>query len=248
MNILIIEDEPRAAERLHRLISHQYPNAKVLDKIKSVENSVNWLQHNLMPDLILMDIRLEDGGSFEIFEQVEITAPVIFCTAYDEYALTAFSVNSIDYLLKPIVETDLQRALNKFQQWQGYRVDKNSWDSLLSKQSTTYQQQFLMVSGNTFTPVKVDHLCFLQSYLKACKLIDKNGKEWLLDKPLQYVEERLDPQHFFRISRQTIINLNDVNHLHRTQKGYAVHTKQSSQSFRVSRARVTELKKRLNNQ
>src|SRR3970040_379867 len=114
MNVLIIEDEEQAAQRLENVIKQLEPTATILNKIDSVKQSVNWLNNNAAPDLVFMDIQLADGLSFRIFEQSEIKSPVIFTTAYDEYALRAFKVNSIDYLLKPIDKDELQAALRKF--------------------------------------------------------------------------------------------------------------------------------------
>ncbi len=127
MKVLIIEDEPRAANRLARLIEELAPEVEVLAKIPSVAATVSWLEQNASPDLIFMDVRLEDGESFEILAQTSVDSPIIFCTAYSDYALQAFAVNSIDYLLKPVVRRDLSRALTKYRKFSGYRMASGIW-------------------------------------------------------------------------------------------------------------------------
>ena len=196
MKVLIVEDEPRAANRLARLISDLEPSVHILAKLSSIVSTVDWLKNNPSPDLIFMDVRLEDGDCFEIFKLIPVDSPIVFSTAYSEYALQAFAVNSIDYVLKPVTRQQLKRALQKYKKFVGYRMSPDTWPDF--RLESTFQQQFLVAIGGRFVPVRTDQVIAARSYLKATQLIDHEGKQWLLDLGLKDVTARLDPSRFFK--------------------------------------------------
>ena len=254
MKILIIEDELRAASRLERYIKKVMPRAEILAKIPSIHEALNWFDHHSAPDLIFLDVQLEDGESFEILEQRDITSPIIFCTAYSQYALKAFSVNSIDYLLKPIVLTQLERALTKYQRYAGYRMEGPNWprfpptivdqnESLIAQK--LYRKQFLVAVAGVFTPISTDSIIAAFSYLKGTQLVDSNGKEWQLDESLVEIENGLDAGQFFRISRQCLIRLKSVEWLKRSGSIYHLKLVGLTEVLTVSRGHVPSLKLRL---
>jgi DNA-binding LytR/AlgR family response regulator len=246
MQILIIEDEPRAANRLQRLILQLDPGLEVLAKIGTVREAIDWLSVNAAPDLIFMDVRLTDGECFEILDAVVVESPIVFSTAYSEYALQAFAVNSIDYLLKPVVLADLKRALDKYRKLLGYRMSPDAWPDFQAKPlPTLYQQQFLVTIGGRFVPVKTTDLIAAKSYMKATQLIDGAGREWLLDKSLTDVTGSLDPTMFFQVSRRWLVRLSEIKELQRGREGYTIELPGLPDSIKVSRARVAALKRLL---
>ncbi len=250
MKVLIVEDEPRAANRLERLIEELQPGTEIIGKTPSVAATLLWLDSNGTPDLIFMDIRLEDGDSFEILAKRRIDSPIVFCTAYSGYALQAFAANSIDYLLKPIVRRDLIRALRKYQKFGGFRMSSNEWpdfpaEDAAKSRRNTYRQQFLVALAGHFTPVRSTDVIAVRSYLKGSQLIDKNGRQWVLDNSLAEIEEALDPEDFCRISRQWLIRLSAVSSLLKSDGGYKIILNGLAEAVRVSRSRVKEIKARL---
>ena len=244
MKVLIIEDEPRAANRLARLITQIDPTIEVLEKLPSVKASISWLQNNPGPDLIFMDVRLEDGDCFEIFDAVDLDSPIVFSTAYSEYAVRAFAVNSIDYLLKPVVKAPLIRALSKHKKLMGHKM--TAWpDFNADKGKAAYQRQFLVAVAGRFIPVKIENVIAARSYLKSTQLIDKEGKQWLVDKPLSEVADCLDPLVFFQVSRQWLIKLSELMTLTRKGGQYFLQLSNLDELIKVSRSRVTPLKNAL---
>jgi two-component system response regulator LytT len=196
-----------------------------------------------MPDLIFMDVRLSDGDCFEILDAVTVESPIVFSTAYAEYALQAFAVNSIDYLLKPVVRSELKRALEKYQKFAGYRMASDAWpDFRPGSNASRYQQQFLVALAGRFIPIKSASLVAARSYLKATQLIDDEGKEWLLDSSLREVLAALDPNLFIQVSRQALVRLAEVEELRRGSEGYSVKLRSLPGLIQVSRARVAGLK------
>ena len=250
MKILIVEDEPRAANRLERLIMELQPVAEILGKTPSVAATIRWLDSNGMPDLIFMDIRLEDGDSFEILAKRRIDSTIVFCTAYSRYALQAFAANSIDYLLKPIARNDLIRALRKYQKFSGFRMSSGEWPDFPAEDATknrrsSYRQQFLVALAGHFTPVRTTDIIAIGSYLKGSQLIDKNGRQWVLDDSLAEIEGALNPDDFCRISRQWVVRLSSVSSLLRSDGSHKVVLTGLTEAVGVSRSRVKEIKVRL---
>lgn len=210
MKILIIEDEQIAANNLELLIKNISPTASILAKLESVRQSVNWLAIH-QADLIFMDIQLSDGLSFEIFEQVEFKSPVIFTTAYDEYAVKAFKVNSIDYLLKPVSEEELKAALKKYSDIY-MRSPNQDIRQLLSSlyQPKQYTSRFLVYAGAKMRSLKTDEIAFFYVSEKNCFCTTFDKKSYALDFTLDKLENILDPQKFFRTNRQFIINIEAI--------------------------------------
>lgn len=213
MNVLIIEDEQPAAKRLANLVRECRPQANLLAAIDSVENAVSWLASNLAPDLIFMDIQLADGLSFDIFNQTNIQSPVIFTTAYDQYALKAFKVNSVDYLLKPIDPVELESAFTKFDQVFGKKVnyDLQAIQQLIQSMSKPqYKERFLVRVGQQMIYILVIEVCYFYSEDGLAYAKTGDGKKHLVDYTLEQLEESLNPADFFRINRKIITHINSI--------------------------------------
>ncbi|SKB99584.1 LytR/AlgR family response regulator transcription factor [Dyadobacter psychrophilus] len=209
--ILIIEDEKPAVRRLTQLLSEYLPEALVLESLDTVTGAINWFGNNSEPDLIFLDIQLADGISFEIFEKVKVTAPIIFCTAYDQYAIKAFKLNSIDYLLKPIDPEELKQALNKFKSGkkdQGISLDQLR--SLMQPETKTFKTRFLIKLGERIQSVDVQDIAFFFSEDKATLLQTRQGKKYIVDYILDEIEEMVSPDHFFRINRKYISSISAI--------------------------------------
>lgn len=208
MKVLIIEDESIAAQALELLVKETSPEAEILSVLQTIEESVGWFEENSMPDLVFMDIHLADGSSFAIFEKVEITCPIIFTTAYDEYALKAFEVNSIDYLLKPINKLDLERALNKYQNLTA-NTEKASLEGLLAQMGTLrkkYKTCFLIPERDKLIPLATSNIAYVYIDTKTVKAIAMDGHTYYLNQTLDEIMAQLDPEQFFRANRQFIIS------------------------------------------
>ncbi len=215
MKILIIEDEYHAQKYLGNLLKKVIPTAQILELLDSVEDAVDWFKHHPSPDLIFMDIQLADGLSFSIFKKVEVDAPVIFTTAFDQYTLQAFKVNSVDYLLKPIDEIDLQKAVDKYQQIYGTNTTFNQ-ASLVKvinsfQQKENFRQRFLIKQGKDFIYLPVEEIAYLYSSDGMTFIMDIHKKRHLLDTTLDAIERELNPKNFYRISRKQIIHIQSVS-------------------------------------
>lgn len=205
MNILIIEDEGPAARRLSQLLQAQMPGALLHGPLDTITAAVQWLQTNTEPDLIFLDIQLADGISFEIFEKIKVTSPIIFCTAYDQYAIRAFKLNSIDYLLKPIDPEELAQALTKFEN--GRKEPLISLDqirSLVQPAAKTFKNRFLVRMGERIQTVDVQEIAFFFSEDKVTLLQTVAGKKFVVDYTLDELEDLLAPDLFFRLNRKYI--------------------------------------------
>jgi len=205
MKILIIEDENLAARRLIKLVKELLPEAEIFGNLDTIVASVEWLKNNQEPDLIFLDIQLADGISFEIFEKIKINSPIIFCTAFDQYAIKAFKLNSIDYLLKPIDPEELEHAISKFQS--GKKVPSISLDqikSLLQPVQKVYKNRFLVKLGERIQTVDIQEIGFFYSEDKVTLLQTRGGKKYIIDYTLDEVEEMIDPELFFRLNRKYI--------------------------------------------
>ncbi|GAL68604.1 LytR/AlgR family response regulator transcription factor [Jejuia pallidilutea] len=214
MNLIIIEDEKPSARRLQRMLQSLHLETQVM--LHSVEESIDWFQNNAHPDLIFLDIQLSDGLSFEIFETIEIKSAVIFTTAYDEYALQAFKLNSIDYLLKPIDEDDLAAAVKKYQERlpkkQAVTLDFNDIKKLLVNPiDREYKKRFSVKVGQHLKLINIDEIECFYSENKGTYLHTTDGRNYLIDATLEQLEEALEPQTFFRINRGFFVNINAIN-------------------------------------
>jgi len=223
MNLLLIEDEATAARRLTKLIRDLRPTWSVLDVIDSVEASVQWLRTFPRPDLLFMDIQLADGISFEIFRQTDVTTPVIFTTAYDEYTLKAFKVNSIDYLLKPIDEDELAAAVQKFERnhTELTALTETVLPPVLtqlieqfSPAPSPYKERILIRTGPQLVSVPVASLAYLYSEDGVTFTLDTAGKKYILDYTIDEATGFLSPRQFFRISRKVLVQLSAIGRIH----------------------------------
>ncbi len=200
MKALIIEDEKAAVRNLMALLGEVDPDIEVIDVLDSITDSVEWFQLRPMPELIFLDIHLADGSAFEIFGHVDISCPVIFTTAYDEYALKAFKVNSVDYLLKPIDADDIRKALDKLSRLQSTAVEKEAIDY------SAVMQALIPMKGDKLLPVSVDMILFFYIADGNVKAVMTDGKEYLFTQTLDELADSLDPALFFRINRQYLIS------------------------------------------
>jgi len=210
--IIIIEDEKPNADRLKRLLLDLRPDAEILAILDSVKESVAWLALNEKPDIIMMDVRLADGLSFEIFNHIEVKCPVIFTTAYDEYAVRAFKYNSVDYLLKPIEKEELETALNSYELLirEVQTLNPIIENLLTQMQPKEFRNRFLLPYRDGYKTVMVSEVAFFFSELNTTQAHLFNGDFEIVTQPLEKLEQQLDPKHFFRANRQYIINMDSV--------------------------------------
>ncbi len=215
MKVLIIEDETPAAEKLERYLKRYDPNVEVLSKISSVGDSVNWFNHeHTEVDLIFMDIQLTDGKSFEIFEKANVDKPIIFTTAFDEYALEAFKVNSIDYLLKPITFSDLEKALSKFENLKESlskdSTQPNLYEALAQLQNKSYKTRFMVKLGEHIRSIPTENIAFFYAEGRDVYLVTDEKRKFIIDYKLEQLEGLLDPKLFNRLNRSFILNINGI--------------------------------------
>jgi len=219
MQVVIIEDEKLAAENLELLMKQLEPDFQVMAKIETVRQAVNWLQNNTA-DLLFVDIMLADGNSFQIFEKVKVNIPVIFTTAYDQFAIKAFKLNSIGYLLKPINQKDLAEVINKYKELQSSQTSLQNIDKLIQMlhKPVEYQNRFIVYAGNKIKTVKITEIAYFQSKEGNTFLgtFDKHFYDFKYS--LDQLENLLDPAVFFRINRQFIINIEAIEQMHVVSK------------------------------
>lgn len=248
IKVIIIEDEKPSARRLQRLLSDIGIEAKAL--LHSVEEAVAWFRSNEHPDLILLDIQLSDGLSFEIFEQVKVNSAIIFTTAYDEYALKAFKLNSIDYLLKPIDDEELESAIKKFEinrpEKHDLMVDINEIKKLLvNPLDKNYKKRFTIKIGQHLRMVGTEDIECFYSDQKATYIYTQERKNYLMDFSLEQMEGELDPLKFFRVNRKFIVNINAIKDIiSYTNSRLQIKLNNFSElDIIVSREKVKEFKK-----
>ncbi len=246
MNILVIEDEPQAAQRLETLVKRIDPNATFLGNIDTVKKAIEWITSNPPPDLIFMDIQLADGISFQIFESCDVNSPVIFTTAYDEYALRAFKVNSIDYILKPVDKDDLEIALNKFHALDGLRsrVALDNIEQAIQMLTKKYKTRFIIKVGEHLRSLEVTDILFFVSLEKATFCYTADGRKNILDFTLDQLEGMLDPSVFFRINRKYIISVSSIQDMvsYANSRLKLVLKKSDDHDIVVARERVQNFK------
>ena len=212
MKILLIEDEDPAAKRLQKMLKEIEPDAEVSDNIVSIASAVKWFKENQLPDLIISDIQLSDGLSFEIFKAVEILCPIIFTTAYDQYAIEAFKVNSIDYLLKPIKKEGLGNAITKYKKTKpaAPSIDINQLLKTFNNPAAAYKQRFAVRYGEHIKTITIKEVAFFYTEDKVNFLTTREGRRFTIDFNLDTLESMLDPKTFFRINRQYIISIQSI--------------------------------------
>jgi two-component system response regulator LytT len=213
---LIIEDEKPAAEHLQRLINQVDIKIDIVRVITSVDEALLWFNNNPLPDLIFLDVQLSDGLSFEIFNHINIICPVIFTTAYEEYALKAFKVNSVDYLLKPIGIDDLKNAIIKFTSFNYNFINtynqslKHKVDQVMKLLTNNYKSRFVVNAGMHIRSIEGEKINLFYSLEKSTFLLDNTGKSYDIDYSLEQIEKLTDPKQFFRISRKYIVNIDAI--------------------------------------
>jgi len=223
LRIVIIEDEPLAQNELKRLLQASEFEFNILDCLESIEEAVEWFQANEAPDLVFMDIQLADGLSFEIFTQTTIQSPVIFTTAFDEYALQAFKVNSIDYLLKPIEQTALNQAISKLMGWREKFSDQKpiisakQLESLLelSQPHKEYKSRMIVKSGEQIKFITLSEVAYFNAEDNVVMLYTADKKRYIVDYSLDQLAEIINPNHFFRLNRGVFANKTAIGKIHR---------------------------------
>ena len=254
MRIVIIEDEVETAWDLQNSIQKLQPDCSVVATLDSVEAGLEWFSHNDQPDLIFSDIQLGDGLAFEILQQVKLTCPVIFCTAYDEYALRAFQNNGVDYLLKPIKKESLKKSLDKFNLFKNPRTKNNS--SMLqdlmeeiTKKFKSYKSTFLVSFRDKMIPVNTDDIIFFKITDDAVELCTKSKDRYRLSWSLDHIESMVDPKSFYRANRQYLIAYHAIKEVESyfDRKLLIKIDQLSSEPIIVGKAKSTDLLKWLEN-
>jgi DNA-binding LytR/AlgR family response regulator len=242
MKVVIVEDETLAAEKLGNLLKKVSPDVQILSFIQSVDEAVDWFSQNPAPDLVFMDIQLDDGISFEIFDAIKLEVPVIFTTAYNEYAIRAFKVNSVDYLLKPIEEEALAAAISKFRKYTRKSDDFESRiASVMSQFREKHKSRFFVKTGQRFQSIPVEKIScfFVEERFTFLKTVE--GKTCDLDYSLDQLQKLVDPAMFFRVSRNYLVNINAIEDIisYSTNR---LKLKVAKEEVIVSRDKVTEFK------
>ena len=218
MKILIIEDENLIAKELQRTLHSIRNDIEIVGQIKGVEQGISWFKKGIEIDLIISDIQLIDGTSFELFKQIETRTPIIFTTAYDEFAIKAFKLNSIDYLLKPIEQKDLNFALLKYDSFWGAKnnLSTDVLNQLISKNTDlTYKSKFLIKIGDQYKQVNTVDVGFFFAEGNTVYLVKKDGKKLIIDFSLDQIFPQLDPKRFFRVNRQLILSSTCIKGIHK---------------------------------
>jgi DNA-binding LytR/AlgR family response regulator len=221
MKILIVEDEELAVKKLQKTLLSIDKMVEVSGVTESIKSTVDFLNENPSPDLILMDIELADGQSFEIFNLVNVKAPVIFITSYDEYALKAFKVNSVDYLLKPVQKDELEAALNKYKELKGDGAVKNNQDinSLIRElqnklQPKEYRKRFLVKQAQKLVSIEVEDIAYFYSDGRLNFFKTADNRKFVVDYTMDELSEMLDPEKYFRISRSFYVSIDSIDQIH----------------------------------
>ncbi len=213
MKVIIIEDEKPAAEKLLKAIRQTNVPIEVQAVLNSIRTSVDWLQQNPMPDLLFMDIELGDGLSFKIFDKLNISSPVIFCTAFDEYWQEAFEHNSIDYLLKPVRQEKLETALNKYDKLKQHFAESFQQLQQWQQQQVTgsgYKKRFLVKRGTDYISIRTEDIAYFYATHKLVCMVDNKNQKFILDQSLAEIEKQLDPAHFYRVNRKYLLSLSAI--------------------------------------
>jgi two-component system LytT family response regulator len=215
MKVVIIEDEHLTADRIRTLIEKIEPGVTVMAILDSVKNTVSWLMQHEKPDLMLMDIQLADGLSFQIFDQVNIECPVVFITAYQEYAIRAFKVNSVDYLLKPVTEEALIKAIEKYRQYFVQQEpfplpDRDLIGTLREMMQKPFKSRFMVKVGEHIKSIGVDEILYFYSFQKGTYLHTIDNRNYVIEYTLEQLTDLLDPEQFFRINRSHLISYRSI--------------------------------------
>jgi two-component system, LytTR family, response regulator LytT len=254
MKALIIEDEDLAAQRLIRMLKEIQPDMELFGPLDSIDATLKHLQENNQYDLLILDIQLADGKSFSIFTKIKIQTPIIFTTAYDEYAIKAFELNSIDYLLKPIKKEKLASSLEKYNTLKEYYKQNpfNEFTNLIKNltlgKQQLYKTRFLVNGGNSLIPVMTDQIAYFFADDKVVFMVTKENKRFLINHTIEDLEEKLNPQEFYRVNRQFIVSISSIIKIHNyfNYKLKLDVTPNSNIEIIVSKARVGNFKDWMN--
>lgn len=221
MNVLILEDETLASKKIESMLLEINPDIRLVGVLKSVEAAKEWFNENESPDLVLSDIRLLDGLSFELFESIDYQNPVIFTTAYDQYAIKAFEVNSVDYLLKPVQPEKLEKALGKVNNDKPAEtnVPYSEIYEMIKSQQKEFKSRFMIKAGHKILAIPVDKIAYFCSINKLTYIITDDGKKFPCDQTLEVVDGQLDPKVFFRANRKYIVKFEAISEIHPYFKG-----------------------------
>jgi DNA-binding LytR/AlgR family response regulator len=254
MHILIVEDEDLAVEKLKTTVVEVEEKAVIAGITHSIQSTVRWLETNPHPDLVLMDIELTDGLSFEIFNRTEVKCPVIFTTSYDAYAIRAFKVNSIDYLLKPVEKEDLRLALEKYHKYADRDahtvlplIDMKSLVNDLKHQlqHSGYRDRFLVKQGQRLITVEINQVAYMVAEGRVCYMITWDKHKYIVDYTLEELETQLDPRLFFRANRSSIIHVKSIDEIHSYFNGklkLQIHPQTQYSDIIISRERSASFK------
>lgn len=248
IHVLIIEDEPPAAKRLKKLLEEIDPNINVVDIIDSVDTSIKYLTHNKKIDLLFMDIQLSDGLSFEIFTEIDVSIPVIFTTAFDNYMLNAFKVHSVDYILKPLEKSELKAAIEKFTTYyiENANTQNVDFNSILNQfLNKNFKERFLVKSGNEIKYINTNNISYFYSEDSYTHICTNENSKYIIDYKLDEIEKIVDPKQFFRINRQIIISISSIKKIESYfNSRFKISANPSfSKEIIVSRDRASDFKK-----
>ena len=245
MRVIIVEDEKLATERLKTLLNDYDPSIEVIACLESIEETVQYLKQSAHPDVLLLDIHLSDGHSFEIFKQVNYNRPVIFTTAYDQYALEAFKMFSIDYILKPVTREALAAAINKLK---SVSVSFSAIDFkrvFPELNIQRHKKRFLGKVGQRLFFINTEDICFFQADNKIVYLVDKEGNRYVVEHTMESLEDQLNPQQFFRLSRSFIVSIDAIQQVkpyYNSRLKLSVKCITNQEDMVVSRDRVADFK------
>ena len=213
MNVLIFEDEKYTADRLSNLLREADNSIKIIGIIRSVNEGISWFRENEMPDLIFQDIMLSDGNCFDIFDAVEINAPIIFTTAFSEHALQSFQVNSIDYIVKPYDSKDIKKALQKFKKFKGvfHPPEKEILEEILNRAATTPKKRFLIKTGDNYTIINSSDIAYFVSDDSVTFAVLFSKQKYIVDYSIADLSKQMDTSSFFQINRKIIVNIESVD-------------------------------------
>ena len=217
MNIIIIEDEQFAANHLEKMIHKYDPAINIVAKLESVKEAVEWFKNNHEPDLIFLDIHLEDDLSFAIFDKVKIKAPIIFTTAYDEYAIRAFKLKSIDYLLKPILQEDLNQGIEKYKDWTSSQkpvIDVGALYEMINQRTPQYKDRFSITVGLKIKSIETTDIAYFYSEEGITFMVTRDKIHYPVDYSLDNLADLVDPKIFFQVNRQFLVSAKSIKNVH----------------------------------
>lgn len=249
MKVLIFEDEAPAARKITKLIKELDSSIEILDVLESVADGREWFATNDLPDLIFSDIQLSDALSFELYQEIDLKVPVIFTTAYNEYAIEAFKHFSIDYLLKPIKSEDLAKSIEKFREFGQKKAAETDFNAILSKiTGQSYRQRFLVSYRDGLIPVETSEIAYFYSEDSVTFLMTKDKKRYIINEPLDTIEKQLDPIIFFRANRKFILSADCVSKVepYFNQKLIVIAEPTADQEITISKIKATAFKNWLN--